>query len=116
MADKSNDTLVYSSEHGRMCPECGEPVKRCRCGEAEKAAVRGDGDVRVRYEVAGRKGKGVTVISGLPLNDPQLRALAKTLKQKCGTGGSVKNGVIEIQGDHCVQIRDELYKLGRGES
>lgn len=111
-SDASNEDLVYSTAHGRMCPECGESAKRCVCDEVEKAAVCGDGNVRVRYEVAGRKGKGVTVISGLPLNEPQLKSLAKSLKQKCGTGGSVKDGAIEIQGDHRASLAAELRGQG----
>jgi translation initiation factor 1 len=98
----SKDTrLVYSTETGRIKPE-------------KEAGQRpsGDGVVRIRREVSGRKGKGVTTIAGLDLPDPELKQLAKSLKQLCGTGGSVKNGIIEIQGDHREKIRSSLEKLG----
>lgn len=88
-------TLVYSTDVGRVCPGCGRPVAQCVC----KAKVRpvGDGIVRVSRETAGRKGKGVTVIKGLPLDDAALTALAKQLKAACGSGGTVKDGVVESQ-------------------
>jgi translation initiation factor 1 len=68
---------------------------------------KGDGVVRVGRETKGRKGKGVTLVSGVPLPPEELKTLAKELKQKCGTGGTLKDGVIEIQGDH----RDALIEL-----
>jgi translation initiation factor 1 len=105
------DGVVYSSEHGRMCPHCGLTSKRCICRKNPRAASpasAGDGIVRVRREKKGRKGKTVTTISGLPLGEEELRDLAKELKRKCGGGGSVKDGVIEIQGDHCDVVMDEL--------
>ena len=73
---------------------------------------RGDGTVRVSRETKGRKGKGVTLIAGVPLDDDGLAALAKELKQRCGTGGCVKDGVIEIQGDHRDRLVDELQRRG----
>ena len=95
-------TLVYSTDVGRVCPACGQPTAQCTC----KAKVRpmGDGTVRVRRETAGRKGKGVTVVTGLPLDDTALAALAKQLKASCGSGGTVKDGVVEIQGDHLDKV------------
>ena len=95
-------TLVYSTEVGRVCPGCSQPVAQCTC----KAKVRpaGDGIVRVSRETAGRKGKGVTVVRGLPLDDAALTALAKQLKAACGSSGTVKDGVIEIQGDHFEKV------------
>lgn len=95
-------TLVYSTDFGRACPGCGQPQAQCRC----KAAPRplGDGIVRVSRETAGRKGKGVTVIRGLPLDDAALTALGKQLKAACGSGGTVKDGVVEIQGDHLDKV------------
>ena len=72
----------------------------------------GDGKVVIRRETKGRKGKGVTLVSGLPLTTDQLKQLGKTLKQKCGVGGAVKEGTIEIQGDHRQLIQAELAKLG----
>jgi translation initiation factor 1 len=72
----------------------------------------GDGTVRVSRETRGRKGKGVTLISGVPLGAEALAVLAKDLKQRCGTGGTVKDGVIEIQGDHRDRLIEELQNRG----
>jgi len=103
--------VVYSSAHGRICARCGEPVARCRCTKKPRAE-RGDGNVRVRREVKGRRGKPMTVISGLPLAGEELRALASALKRRCATGGSVKEGEIEIQGDHRDLLVGELEERG----
>jgi translation initiation factor 1 len=108
---KPNDGLVYSTEFGRMCPQCRQPAAACRCRRARQA-VPGDGVVRVGRETKGRKGKGVTTISGVPLDPAALKKLARQLKQACGTGGTVKNGTIEIQGDHRERLLDELNKFG----
>ena len=107
----STSRPVYSSDTGRLCPECGQPVTRCRC--SQKPLLRkGDGIIRVSRETKGRKGKGVTVINGLPMNADDLKALGKQLKQKCGSGGTVKQGCIEIQGDHRDLVLAELNRLG----
>lgn len=105
MKKSSGGGLVYSTDQGRMCPGCGQPVAQCRCGKAVRPA--GDGIVRVSRETKGRKGKGVTLVTGVPLAETELKALAKELKAKCGTGGTVREGVIEIQGDQ----RDLLVPL-----
>lgn len=89
--------IVYDSAHGRMCPRCRKPADQCRCGR-ELAAPQGDGVVRVRREV--RNGKPTTVVLGLLLREPELKEVGRQLKQKCGSGGTVKDGAIEIQGDH----------------
>ena len=102
---------VYSTEHGSMCPDCGQPVAQCAC-RAQKSPSKGDGKVRVGRETKGRKGKGVTVITGLPLNSGELEILARRLKQMCGAGGTVSDGVIEIQGDHRDLLTAELIKKG----
>ncbi|TAK03536.1 MAG: translation initiation factor Sui1, partial [Candidatus Manganitrophaceae bacterium] len=99
--------IVYSTEHGRMCPDCGEPIAQCRCRQKQSAPKK-DGIVRVSRETKGRKGKGVTLIAGVPLHPEGLRDLAKELKQTCGSGGTVKEGVIEIQGDHRDVIVEAL--------
>ena len=105
--------LVYSTEHGRMCPACGKAVADCACRELKAGAIpAGDGVVRVSRETKGRKGKGVTLITGVPVDESQLRNLAKQLKRRCGAGGTVKDRVIEIQGDHRDVLIDELKKQG----
>lgn len=106
-----NSGLVYSSEFGKMCPGCNSPAAACRCGK-KQASPRQDGIVRLMRETKGRKGKGVTLVTGVPLDDEGLKQMAKALKQKCGSGGSVKDGVIEIQGDHRDVLEKELKSLG----
>ena len=107
---------VYSTDDGKMCPACGKPAAQCRCRRKQAApqanAPKADGIVRVGRETAGRKGKGVTVITGVPLEAEALQKLAKQLKQKCGAGGSVKGGVIEVQGDHRDALVDLLQQQG----
>ena len=103
--------LVYSTELGKMCPKCGKPAGGCACKPAARKAP-GDGIVRVMRETKGRKGKGVTVITGLPLPASELKALGRRLKQACGSGGTVKDGTIEIQGDHRDRLLEELAKRG----
>ncbi|MBD1401870.1 translation initiation factor Sui1 [Pelovirga terrestris] len=102
----SNSRPVYSDQLGRLCPQCAQPQKKCRCTK-KPAAPKGDGSVRIQRETKGRKGKGVTLITGLDLEPQQLKDLAKELKQRCGTGGTVKEGIVEIQGDQ----RDLLLEL-----
>lgn len=93
--------VVYSTGQGRTCPACGRALAQCGCGrEAPPAARMGDGVVRVGRQTQGRQGKGVTVITGVPLAGDELAALAATLKKRCGSGGTVRDGTIEIQGDH----------------
>jgi translation initiation factor 1 len=111
MKSDKNTGTVYSTEHGRMCPTCNRPLSQCEC-RRKNALPRGDGILRVARETKGRKGKGVTLITGLPLNAIELQNLAKDLKQKCGTGGTVKNGAIEIQGDHRDAVVNELKNRG----
>jgi translation initiation factor 1 len=106
-----NSRIVYSTEQGRICPACERPVAACACRKKE-VVPEGDGIVRVGRESKGRKGKGVTVVRGVPLNQQGLRSLAKQLKQRCGSGGTVKEGVIEIQGDHRDLLARELEKQG----
>ncbi|MBU1568278.1 MAG: translation initiation factor Sui1 [Proteobacteria bacterium] len=108
---KPMKTTVYSTDHGRICPECDKPVASCICRQ-KKVVVPAKSGVRVGRETKGRKGKGVTVISGLPLDAAALEALAKELKKRCGSGGTVKEGVIEIQGDHRDVLLEDLVKRG----
>jgi translation initiation factor 1 len=108
--------IVYSSEHGRMCPACGRPVSGCVCREADPRtrppASGGKAVVRVGRETKGRKGKGVTVVTGIPLAGAALDELASRLNRSCGCGGTVKDGVIEIQGDHRDTLVAALEKHG----
>jgi translation initiation factor 1 len=103
--------LVYSTDTGRTCPGFGHPVKQCCCCK-KKSPQQGDGVVRISRQTKGRKGNGVCLITGVPLADAELKKLAKQLKKKCGAGGAVKNGVIEIQGDHREVLTKTLIKLG----
>jgi translation initiation factor 1 len=109
MDDKA--VTVYSTERGRICPGCGQPAGKCTC---KKQAVlpQGDGTARVSRSTKGRGGKCVRLVIGLPLGTDELNKLAKHLKQKCSSGGTVKEGGIEIQGDHREQIVKELTVLG----
>ena len=107
----ANNRLIYSSELGRLCPGCSQPIKNCLCKKT-KDAKPGDGIVRISRSTAGRKGKGVTLITGVPLTGEALKELARQLKQKCGSGGTLKDGIIEIQGEHRDQLVEELQKHG----
>ena len=97
-----NSRLVYSTETGRIKEEIAPT----------DLMSKADGIIRIRRETAGRNGKGVTTISGLLMNETELKSIAKQLKQFCGTGGSLKDGVIEIQGDHREKLKAELEKRG----
>jgi translation initiation factor 1 len=116
LKDTDNSSrLVYSTETGKFCPSCGKQLAKCRCKKKNQDNTiipKRDGNVRVERSSKGRKGKGVSLISGLPLEDTPLKELAKKLKQKCGTGGTVKNGIIEIQGDHRDFLVEQLILLG----
>jgi translation initiation factor 1 len=105
------NALVFSSETGRACSLCGKPITGCICKKASDQ-VKGDGVVRVRRESKGRGGKTVTVVTGLPLAVDALKLLAGELKKRCGTGGTVTEGNIEIQGDFADLLVAELTKRG----
>lgn len=107
-----NTRLVYSTETGRMCPDCGRPLADCSCKAATKSKPAGDGVVRVSRESKGRGGKTVTLVKGLALDATALALLGKQLRSACGSGGTVKDGVIEIQGDHCDLVMEALKKQG----
>ncbi len=101
MSKDKNSRLVYSTETGRIKDE-----------KVTASIPAGDGIVRIRRETAGRNGKGVTTITGIPADEAELKNIAKALKQTCGVGGSVKDGVIEIQGDQREKIKADLEKRG----
>ncbi|WP_111637087.1 stress response translation initiation inhibitor YciH [Marinomonas shanghaiensis] len=104
-----NHSLVYSTDQGRLCPDCEHPIAECQC---KNQSVIGNGKVLIALETKGRKGKGVTVITGLPLTEDALKTLGKKLKTLCGTGGAVKEGQIEIQGDNRQKVKALLEKEG----
>jgi translation initiation factor 1 len=103
--------IVYSTGLGSLCPNCRRPVRECVCPKGVPGAPKRSA-VRVGRETAGRAGKGVTTITGLPLSMSDIEALATKLKKRCGSGGTVREGVIEIQGDHRDVIVAELMKMG----
>jgi translation initiation factor 1 len=106
-------SIVYSTGLGRICPGCRRPEAGCICKTANGATVRAArGSVRVSRHTAGRAGKAVSVVSGLPLNAEQLAQLAAELKRRCGAGGGVTDGKIEIQGEHRDLLVAELIKRG----
>lgn len=109
----SNSRLVYSTEADSTCPGCHKPLRKCRCRLVQdKGSLRQivDPAIRISRESKGRNGKGVTLITGLAMQEAELKTLAKRLKALCGSGGTIKDGVIEIQGDHREQIKQELEK------
>ena len=103
--------IVYSTGTGTLCPNCRRAVRECVCPKGAPGAA-GPAAVRVARETKGRAGKGVTVITGLPLSLADIEALAAKLKKRCGSGGTVRDGIVEIQGDHRDAIVAELIKLG----
>ena len=121
--DGGGDRLVYSSEQGRICPACGRTETRCQCrGKGARARIKArddadalkasDGIVRVGRSTKGRRGKVVSTVTGVPVDADELVALAGELKRRCGSGGALKDGVIEIQGDHRDTLVEELEKRG----
>jgi translation initiation factor 1 len=107
----SGGGLVYSTDAGRMCPGCRKPIAQCVCSALARPAASSDGIVRISRETKGRGGKAVTVVRGLALEPAALDKLARQLKAACGSGGTVKDGVVEVQGDHC----DKLVALLAGQ-
>jgi translation initiation factor 1 len=114
MPNKDTSRTVYATEAGRICPVCGHPIAACRCKlpharsmSEHRVRPAGDGIVRVSLDKKGRRGSVVTLITGLPGSDEALKTLAAELKRRCGSGGTLKDGVIEIQGNH----RDTLITI-----
>jgi translation initiation factor 1 len=103
--------IVYSTGIGSLCPNCRRAVRECVCPKGVAGAAK-PANIRVGREIKGRAGKGVTTVAGLPLSLPDIESLATRLKKRCGSGGTVREGVIEIQGDHRDVIVAELIKQG----
>ena len=112
VARKNSPRTVYSTYSGQVCPSCGWPLKQCRCSSALDEPVPDRITARLRIEKAGRRGKTVTVVEGLPRNSAFLKDLAKKLKRACGTGGTVVDDRVELQGDHREKLRDLLRTEG----
>jgi translation initiation factor 1 len=96
--------LVYSTDSGRMCPGCRRAISLCACSTSAPTSSTSDGIVRISRETKGRGGKVVTVVRGLAIDVASLEKMAKQLKAACGSGGAVKDGVVEVQGDHCDKV------------
>ncbi len=113
MKKTKNYGLVYSTDKGRMCPQCGHPEKQCCCSK-QKSSPPGDGQIRVSRQTKRYKEiAGVSIISGIALDDAALKKLAKQLKQKLlAPAAHQKNGIIEIQEDFVRRLVDALNKLG----
>ena len=110
---KSDSQLVYSTDSGRTCPVCRQALAACICKQQAQAVPEGDGSVRVSREKQGRGGKTVTLVRGLPLDAAALAALGKQLRAACGAGGTAKDGVLEVQGDHVERVLAWLQAQGR---
>jgi translation initiation factor 1 len=104
MPSSSSSRLVYSTDAGRTCPQCRQALADCRCKALAAARPAADGPVRVSRESKGRGGKTVTLVRGLALAEADLAALGKRLRTACGSGGTAKDGVLEIQGDHRERV------------
>ena len=111
MNKKIKGNAVYSTDQGRLCPQCHRAVIGCVCGSNRPSHV-GDGIVRISRETRGRGGRAVTVINGFLVPPSDLKSISKTLKQKCGVGGAIKGERIEIQGDQRATCKSTLEHLG----
>ncbi|MCH7673159.1 MAG: hypothetical protein IIB72_13435 [Proteobacteria bacterium] len=104
----SESRLVYSTAGNERCPQCQKTLRKCRCEAVEQRSSTLPGRILISRETKGRKGKGVTLVSGLQISGAELKLLANQLKILCSSGGTVKAGVIEIQGDHRSAIERAL--------
>ena len=112
MKKNAGGGLVYSTDSGRMCPACRQPLAGCVCVARAAKLPAGDGIVRVSRETKGRGGKAVTLVRGVPLDEAALAALGQRLRRACGAGGTVKDSVIEVQGDHADRLVEALKAEG----
>ncbi|MEP6593442.1 MAG: stress response translation initiation inhibitor YciH [Acidobacteriota bacterium] len=109
MADRNGARIVFSSGVGRVCPGCGWPSASCRCSrKGADEAVPARVVAKLRMEKAGRGGKTVTVVFGLPANAEFLKELCQELKRSCGTGGAIVDGTVQLQGDLRERVRAAL--------
>lgn len=105
-----NSNLVYSTDSSKQkCPKCGQ--FECVCNEVKDGPLAGQ-TVKILIDRKGRKGKSVTIVEGLKVNPMHLADIAKTIKQKIGTGGTAKQGRIEIQGEHREKVAAVLQDMG----
>ncbi|NUR54380.1 MAG: stress response translation initiation inhibitor YciH [Acidobacteria bacterium] len=109
---RDNSRPVYSSAAGRLCPTCGQPERGCRCAETANEPLPARLTAKLRLEKAGRGGKTVTVVFGLPNNAAFLKRLAQELKRTCGTGGTATADGVELQGDLRGRVREYLVSKG----
>lgn len=112
---KPSERLVYTSHRGSVCPRCGWPASDCRCASQQPAVdepVPARIVFKLRIEKTGRGGKTVTVIDGVSRNAPFAAALAQELKRGCGTGGTLRDGALELQGDLRDRARELLTRKG----
>ncbi len=109
---RTHDRLVYSTDRGRLCPRCGWPADNCQCSREREESVPTRVVAKLRIEKAGRGGKTVTVVDGLPRNPTFLKDLAQELKRACGTGGAVREEAVEVQGDQRERVRQFLAGKG----
>jgi translation initiation factor 1 len=115
MADRGNaekGRLVYSTDAGRICPGCGRPARDCHCSTRADESIPSRIVAKLRLEKKGRGGKTVTVVDGLPRHATFLKELCQELKRACGTGGTVLEGAVELQGDLRDRVREFLLKRG----
>lgn len=114
MRPKVESRIVYTTGIGRCCPDCGKPKESCRCSKQKVASPSppADGIIRVGRETKGRRGKGVTIVTGIPLTGQALADLVKTIKHQCGSGGTLKGTTVELQGDHRDTVTALLVNRG----
>ena len=118
MGNVGNERVVWVTGAGQVsyCSKCGQPEGECRCREERPKGASSfdprDGFVRLALDRKQRRGKSVTIISGLPADLAQLTALAQEFRKLCGAGGALKEGNIELQGDHRDKVEARLLALG----
>ena len=108
----TNSRLVYSTNGGNICPSCHKSLHKCNCRNQPISTTNPDGVIRVQRHTKGRKGSEVTIIEGFTIDTAELKTLAKEIKIYCGTGGTVKPGIVEIQGDKRREIKTFFNQLG----